>query len=145
MTVRSYLVSVASVVSAASAASVASTATGASYLRSMRFTAERSKRIRVLSLVVSRTKVSSFTLTTLPMMPPMVVTSSPTARLFLIAVASFSCFLWGRIMKKYMITRRTGKIRRESKLPPLPPVVVVLPSRSMGYKLNMKKSPFRMN
>jgi hypothetical protein len=48
-------------------------------------------------------------------------------------------------MKKYMIMRRRGKIRRERRPePPLPPVVVVPASRSMGYIGNIKKSPFRI-
>jgi hypothetical protein len=51
-------------------------------------------------------------------------------------------------MKKYMITRSRGKIRRERRLerslPPVEPVVVVLPLRSIKYIGNMEKSPFRI-
>ena len=67
---------------------------------STHLTALLSILIFVLSPLDSIRQVSSLMLMILPMIPPMVVISSPTSSELRMALASFSCLRWGRMIRK---------------------------------------------
>ena len=67
--------------------------------------------MRTRSAPVSKTMVFSFTAQTVPVMPPMVVISSPTVRELRRFSASYFRLFSGRIMKKYSMANISTSIK----------------------------------